>query len=97
MINEAIKYASAILCKTPRNLNEDQSQSCLINGNAFIISPIEKIDIVLKIILLKSGPVLHKSYLSKEKLIDIPTINRKNGKTKSVNVHPCHCACLKGP
>jgi len=90
MMKEAIKYASAILCKTPRILNDDQSQSCLINGKALIMRPIEKIDIDLIIILLKRGPVLHRSYLSNEKLIEIPTMNRKKGKTKSVNVQPCH-------
>ena len=28
--------------------------------------------------------------------MDAPTKNKKNGKTKSVSVHPCHLACSKG-
>jgi hypothetical protein len=30
------------------------------------------------------------------KLMEFPTIKRKVGKTKSVNVKPCHLACSKG-
>ena len=31
-----------------------------------------------------------------EREMDTPTINKKNGKTKSVGVAPCHSACSKG-
>ncbi len=34
--------------------------------------------------------------IENEKLIDTPTIKRKNGKIRSVGVHPCHFACLSG-
>jgi hypothetical protein len=30
------------------------------------------------------------------KLMEFPTAKRKVGKTRSVNVNPCHSACLKG-
>ena len=30
------------------------------------------------------------------KVIETPTINRKNGNTVSVYVQPCHSACRKG-
>ena len=31
-----------------------------------------------------------------ENTIDMPTMNKKNGNTKSVGVYPCHGACKKG-
>jgi hypothetical protein len=31
-----------------------------------------------------------------ESTIEIPTINKKKGKTKSVGVTPCQSACLRG-
>tara|TARA_B100001029_G_C14753455_1_gene282059 strand:- start:267 stop:482 length:216 start_codon:yes stop_codon:yes gene_type:complete len=34
--------------------------------------------------------------LTNANLIDVPTKNKKKGKTKSVSVHPCHLACSKG-
>lgn len=37
-----------------------------------------------------------ESYFTKEKYMDMPTINRKNGKTRSVGVQPCHSECLSG-
>ena len=91
-IKLAKKYAKAIRWRTPNILKEDQSQSCRMKGNALSSSPIINIVMVLKIILLNRGPYLHISYLSNEKRIDIPILKRKKGNTRSVRVHPCHCA-----
>jgi hypothetical protein len=35
-------------------------------------------------------------YLANENESAAPTINRKNGKTRSVGVQPAHAACLRG-
>src|SRR5688572_11964072 len=36
-------------------------------------------------------------YFSIEKLIALPTANKKEGKTRSVGVKPCQGACRRGP
>ena len=35
-------------------------------------------------------------YLSREKLIALPTANKNDGKTRSVGVKPCQAACSNG-
>src|SRR5665647_2465616 len=35
-------------------------------------------------------------YFFCEKLIALPTANKKDGKIKSVSVNPLHCACISG-
>jgi len=89
----AIAYASAMRCSTPRIRKWEMSFE---NGKAFNISPIRKINNTRLIIL----PVIFETgwffNLSNEYAIAVPTIKRKNGKIKSVGVHPCQSACLRG-
>jgi hypothetical protein len=40
--------------------------------------------------------LLNFSHLGNTKLIEFPTANKKEGKTKSVGVNPFHLACKKG-
>ena len=46
--------------------------------------------------LARKALLLISLYLPKEKLIALPTANKKEGKTRSVGVNPCHAACSKG-
>lgn len=48
------------------------------------------------IIFLEVAESSFWSYFENEKNIDTPTMNRKNGKTISVGVAPCHLACKRG-
>lgn len=45
---------------------------------------------------LKNAASLISLYLPREKLIALPTANKNDGKTRSVGVNPCHCACSSG-
>ena len=95
-IKLAMMYAKAIRWRTPIILKWDQSQSCRTKGNAFRSNPMVKIVMVRQTTFLNKGPHLQNSYFSKENRIETPMINRKNGKTKSVSVHPCHWAWRRG-
>ena len=58
--------------------------------------PSAKIDRVRLIIRITDCPFSFCPYFFMENHIDTPTINRKNGKTRSVGVHPCQLECRKG-
>jgi hypothetical protein len=51
---------------------------------------------VLLKILVRIAELLMLTHLGITKLIAFPTAKRKDGKTKSVGVKPCHLACCKG-
>src|SRR5665811_1376360 len=72
------------------------SLSNLKKGNQYIKYPSKKINNVLLNIFRKKAASLTIRYLSSEKLIALPTANKKEGNTRSVGVKPCHVACSKG-
>src|SRR6476620_8147931 len=47
-------------------------------------------------IFFKKAPEPSDRYLSREKLMALPTANKKEGKTRSVGVKPCQPACSSG-
>ena len=51
---------------------------------------------VLLITLPKKAPSPSARYLSMEKLMALPTANKKDGNTRSVGVNPCQLACNSG-
>jgi hypothetical protein len=59
-------------------------------------SPTTNIRATLLRIRNSAGPENSKLYLRSEYHIATPDIKRKEGKTRSVGVHPCHEACLRG-
>src|SRR5450759_6029131 len=77
-------------------LATEPSASNLKKGNQYIKYPSKKINNVLLNIFRKKAASLTIRYLSSEKLIALPTANKKEGNTRSVGVKPCHVACSKG-
>ena len=51
---------------------------------------------VLFITFVRKVELLIRLYLSREKLIALPTANKNEGNTRSVGVKPCHEACSNG-
>src|SRR5690606_16374281 len=65
-------------------------------GNQYIIYPNRKIIKVLFIIFRKTSERDLSAHLVLTKAKAFPTAKRKEGKTKSVGVNPCHLACNRG-
>ena len=67
-----------------------------VKGNQYIKKPNAN-KIIVRLKMVKSTLALPVfSRLGKTKLSELPTANKKEGKTKSVGVNPCQLACLKG-
>jgi hypothetical protein len=66
------------------------------NGNQYIKKP-NKNMIKVRFITFEKKILLDRvSYKGMLKLMELPTIKRNVGKTKSVSVKPCHLACNNG-
>ena len=77
-------------------LNVDQSQSLRMNGYACSSNPTARMETVRQMIFLSNSGSGLKANLRKENRMETPTINRKNGKMRSVGVYPCQTAWRRG-
>ena len=68
----------------------------MVNPNQAIANPIAKITIVRRMIFHATAPDSRKSNFLNDIYVDIPMMNMKNGKTRSVGVRPIHSAWPSG-
>src|SRR6185437_3990822 len=89
-------------CKTPMirvlliGASDHPLASCCTNGNQYIRYPSRKMMAALLNIFHNTDPVPRPSNFFCEKLMALPTANKKEGKTRSVGVKPNQTACSRG-
>src|SRR5690606_34909747 len=66
------------------------------NGNQYIMHPMKKIRKERRRVFFQKAVLPRAAYFSITNAMALPTAKRKEGKTRSVGVKPCHGACANG-